>query len=278
MADLVAMRQRIKAVETIKKITHAMRLISMSSHSRLRNKKETLEAYEEAISRLYKSINVSKAVINNAYEEEKEQKDRAFLVLIGSEKNLCGNFNSNLFSYFLLHKPLKILKECSIITVGKNPQLFLKQQKITPFASFDRFSTENFIEIANQIAALVKAEKHCSFIYNYPKSFFAQEPRLLELFETNKNEKLNNSAKYLKEYLWEQPQEEIISQLEEFSIKTKIQTILFNSLLAEYSARFVAMDNSTRNAEKLLQQMKLDYNKMRQAQITKELITTGYDS
>jgi len=93
MAQLIAMRQRIKAVETIKKVTDAMRLISMSTHTHLRNKEESLKEYEHEIVRLFAKIN---SPISHSIDEpeEQSQEKKAVIILVGSQKSLCGHFKS----------------------------------------------------------------------------------------------------------------------------------------------------------------------------------------
>src|SRR5262245_56347198 len=101
MPQLIILRQRIRAVETIKKITHAMRLISMSTHSRLKHNKIHLENYKNAFQALWRRI----APLIPELEKD-SNKGRTLLIVVGSQKGLCGTFNSTLFKFFEAELPL----------------------------------------------------------------------------------------------------------------------------------------------------------------------------
>ena len=280
MAHLIAMRQRIKAVETIKKVTHAMCLISMSMHSRLRNKKELLDDYEKKIITLSSSIkndfSIESFVSENLESEEQTEKQKKIIILVGSQKSLCGNFNNNLFLYFKNHKPTE-LTNIDIIAIGKEAILYCLENKISMTKSYDDFSVTNFIIISNEISFLLREYKtspvSTTIYYNYPKSFFIQEPKKTTLESLDHSNIKANKEDRETDYIWEHSPEEIYSYTMKLMIKVSIQKILFSSLLAEQSARFIAMDNATRNADKILERMRIDYNKLRQSQITKELLT-----
>ncbi len=280
MAHLIAMRQRIKAVETIKKVTHAMCLISMSMHSRLRNKKEFLDDYEKKIITLFSNIKndfyINSSLPINLEIEEPTEKQKRIIILIGSQKSLCGNFNNNLFLYFKNHKPEE-LADIDVIAIGKEAMLYCLENKISLIKSYDDFSATNFIIISNEISLFLQELKTNSvsitIYYNYPKSFFIQEPKETKLENPNHLKIILNKEDREPDYILEHSAEEIYSYSIKLMIKVSIQKILFSSLLAEQSARFIAMDNATRNADKILEQMQIDYNKLRQSQITKELLT-----
>ena len=280
MAHLIAMRQRIKAVETIKKVTHAMCLISMSMHSRLRNKKELLDDYEKKIMTLSSSIkndfSIQSFASENLETEESIEKQKKIIILVGSQKSLCGNFNNNLFLYFKNQKPTELV-DIEVIAIGKEAIGYCLENKISLAKSYNDFSVTNFIAIANEISLLLKESKtstvSTTIYYNYPKSFFIQEPKKTTL-ESSDHVKIRAGKENREtDYIWEHSPEEIYSYSMKLMIKVSIQKILFSSLLAEQSARFIAMDNATRNADKILEQMRIDYNKLRQSQITKELLT-----
>ena len=92
MAQLIQMRQRIKAIQTIKKITHAMRLISMSTHSRLRTKAPQIEQYQQEVATMFKKVQYAAPEWKNEFIHP-ETKNRPLIILAGSQKGLCGNFN-----------------------------------------------------------------------------------------------------------------------------------------------------------------------------------------
>ena len=103
---------------------------------------------------------------------------------------------------------------------------------------------------------------------NAPKTFFIQSPEKTVIYPLTYAATTNN---YSYEYVYEQSPVELILVLEELYLRAMLQKLFFDSLLAEQSSRFISMDIATRNAENLLDVMKLDYNKLRQMMITREL-------
>ena len=111
MAQLIQMRQRIKAIETIKKITHAMRLISMSMHSRLRAKAPTLAEYQKEVTTMFQKVKLAAPQWKNSVMfPEAASESNPLIVLVASQKGLCGNFNSALFRAFTQWYPEEKIK------------------------------------------------------------------------------------------------------------------------------------------------------------------------
>lgn len=259
MANLIYLRQRIKVVDTIKKTTNAMRLISMSLHSRLRHKKQYLETYKNELFKLLPLLNAQQDLI---------QSSEKLIILIGSQKGLCGTFNTALFNFFknnYIPDP-----NTKIIVIGKQLADLCVINKIIPNILYSEFNASNFIDITNAIASLILNNNYSSvtLFSNLPKSFFLQIQAATEVWPLTVPLADNQETP---DYLYEQSSEALSEYLKTLFVKVHIQELLFSSLLAEQSARFLSMDNSTRNAENLLQTMKLQYNKRRQADITREL-------
>lgn len=272
MAHLVQMRQRIKAVETIRKITHAMRLISMSTHSRLRNKKQQLETYKKAFQRLAVLI---KQETNKQKLDQLQTlaSDTHLIILVASQKGLCGSFNSHLFRYF--EREALLQDNYSIITVGKYATEYIRDQRHkTPLLAFNNFNSTQFVSIAQQITQIILSRiddfQTVTVYSNFPRTFFAQKPQktfLLPLPDMHDEEQEALPS----DLVLEQTPQELSLYTQNLMITVTLQELLFESLLSEQAARFISMDNSTRNAENLLNAMKLEYNKIRQAAITREL-------
>jgi F-type H+-transporting ATPase subunit gamma len=277
MSQLIHMRQRIKAVETIKKITHAMRLISMSSHSRIRGKRSHFEAYRNELRSLYAHLKDNLPDWNNTIlYPDSDQPHRRLIIIVGSQKGLCGSFNTQLFSYFQKTNPNTRMKETELCCVGNKAVEYVTSHIGTPDLRFEDFSSSTLVSIAQQITDhIFNAHPHytsVSIISNWPRTFFVQRPQQAELipFGVAASEHDSHLQPY-DEYLWEESPRELLDTVAQRVFTTNIQTILLDSLVAEQAARFIAMDNSTRNASTLLDTMKLQYNKLRQTKITREL-------
>lgn len=275
MSKLIQMRQRIKAIETIKKITHAMRLISMSLHSRLKHKQASLNEYRNTISNILAKVQPTiKDWQNPIMHPTMPPKENPLIILIGSQKGLCGSFNTTLLQLFS-QEIKKYKKQCTIIAVGKKMVDFIQEHYPSQLKfSFEEFTTRNFLSIAQQLIDIItQASPHYSSVIvfgNTFKGFFTQKPTLFSIipFDSATMQDVTYSNG---EYVWDQSPTTVLNFIAQQYITAQLQHILFESLFSEHAARFLSMDNSTRNANKLLEATKLEYNKLRQAKITKEL-------
>lgn len=270
MSQLILLRQRIKAIETIKKITHAMRLISMSSHTHLRNNKGSFESYTLNLKHLLAKIKII-APINNENLSKKNHNEKILLCVVSSQKGLCGTFNSNLINFF---------KNYITSFDQSNVSLFLVGKKIIDNISRDyshqiintepNFSLRTMPHILKKLQSIMKSFDRVIVIHNKSKTFFSQKTQasIVTPLELNDN---HTSSDTFGEYQWEINPETVFDTLFKEYTHAYLEHLLLESLLAEHAARFIAMDNSTRNAHTLLEEKKIEYNKLRQAKITKEL-------
>lgn len=275
MSELVAMRQRMKAIETIKKVTHAMRLISMSSHAQLKKKKAFLEDYKEALIKIMSDTLHDYPHWTNPILWPAEKKYRPLIIIVGSQKGLCGNFNTSLFNFVKNKTSLINHDELHTIVVGKKAVDHVDEKFGTIAMQFPEFTQSKLLTIAVKIADHIWHSRtpysSVTLYYNFPKTFFAQTPMFFELIPFKEHIASDQKPIIKEAYRWEQDPNDILSALAHRFMQSIIQEILFQSLIAEQAARFIAMDSSTRNASNLLDTMRLDYNKLRQAKITREL-------
>lgn len=259
MTQLIALKERIKVITNIQKTTHAMQLIAMSSLSRIAQKKKALQLYTQEFEELYHELGLTPPKLA-------EHTQKPLYIIIGSQKGFCGNFNNILFHYGKEH----IKHGHPAIALGPYAYEFCKQQDIALLSPVINFTLTSAAETTEKLFELLEKQKDTFntliIISNHNVSLFVQKPQQVELFiHTHGTHKLKDI------YATEQPHEEIISFLQTAHIKNKLYGILLESLRAENAARALSMDSSTRNARDLLSTMKLEYHKLRQAKITKEL-------
>lgn len=272
----MAMRQRIKAIQTIKKITHAMRLISMSTHSQLKHKEAPLKYYCNSIENLFYKVKQSAPGWHNPIiMPRKSQRHKDLIILIGSQKGLCGTFNSLLFKSFESMLKNYNKQHVQVIAVGKRAADYVKSRKLEPISTYNKFTTVTFKQILQQITnTILMADPtfhSVTVVSNILKTFFVQKPKATSIIPLKKNVNDAQSQQIIEDYTWEQPKQELLDSIAYLLVKSSIEHLLFQSLLAEQAARFLSMDSATRNAESLLEKAELTYNKLRQAKITKEL-------
>ena len=280
MSQLIQMRRRIKTIETIHKITNAMRLIAMSGHSRLKKKEELVKQYNNQIEELYTTIRQQIPESYDPLAHHTNPLSPELIVLVGSQKGLCGNFNTSVFKLF--ENYIHTDSQTQIIAIGKRAVDFVKDKKHERIIqSISKFNTNNINEIVAAISTHIKRVdaqySRVIIISNGLKTFFAQRPVINQLLPlvtkpiTQPDSCKEDKHTLFDDYIWEQAPESIIKDLASLYLEAKLHSILFQSLLAEQAARFLSMDNSTRNAEGLLELSRIQYNKLRQAKITKEI-------
>ncbi len=275
MSKLVQMRQRIKAIETIKKVTHAMRLISMSAHTRMKRKEKPMAQYMQAIRTLFTKVHALTPQWKNTILTPPTTKNpRILIILIGSQKGLCGNFNAALFNYFDRNVEQYTKSKINMIAIGKKAVDFAQTLPYKLIAQYNDFNMRSMFDIAQEITDIIMHTQEpyasVSVFSNFAKSFFSQKPHEVNLipFTPDKSKDIKPP---IEGYIWEEKPDKVLDMLARQLIEAHIQYLLFQSLFAEQAARFISMDSSTRNANNLLDLTKLEYNKLRQAKITKEL-------
>lgn len=259
MSSLSALRQRIATVATIKKTTHAMRLIAMSNHARLRGDLERLRQYSSDV----ETIGVP---VMSGRDSRAEGRD--VFVIIGSEKGLCGSFNTTLFEHCSREILPHVDANSLFISVGKQVREYLEEKDRPLFARYEPLSIGTFREHARILAQRIMIDHSVDrlvFVFNESKTFFVRA------ITTREYRVDFSSAHAVGDIAVEGDVRTLVEYRERLRLQAFILRCFGESLIAEQAARFMSMDLSTRNAEALLEGMRLDYNKMRQALITREL-------
>jgi len=280
----VYIRQKIKSIQTTKKITHAIRLVSMSLYSKLEHQAQHTRVYVDTLSDSFGSLLKHKADWQSPALAMWQRADACKIcVIVGTSKGLCGSLNSNLFRYVSQEISTEDAKNIKFITIGQKASTFVRDHLNGDIIfSYNDFNSNNYHLIASDLITKVNDLKVCfSSVYFYftePKSFFLQKPlkfRLLplseEAFSRNGKSAQAPAYKQSQDMIWEQNSSVILDFVLIRFIKSRISYIFLRSLISEYTARFIAMDSSTTNAEKYLEKLTLQYNKIRQGTITREI-------
>ncbi|MBN1549105.1 F0F1 ATP synthase subunit gamma [Candidatus Babeliales bacterium] len=280
MSQLIQMRQRLKAVETIRKITHAMQLVSMSTHLQFRNRKQQARLYHDELQALLlTSIFRVPTWTNHILMPSASTKPKTLLILVGSQKGLCGTFNTGLLNDFDQLLSENNLYHADAIIIGKKMIEHINaRRKTLPLniiAQHDAFTASTISALITYIIGIIEQTQEpytlVQLYTNHAITFFLQEHRLSTLIPFQQSEEVAPSQEDEMPY-WHQEPNDVLDALALQYLKASINNIFVQSLLSEQAARFVSMDSATRNARSLLDTMRLQYNKLRQAKITKELI------
>ena len=175
MSQLIQLKQRIRAIASIKKITQTMRLISMSSHSKLKKQSDALQRFKNEVKPLLCALTTKNQNLNPQIEPQYKH----LYIIFAAEKGLCGTFNSSMFAYFNHHLTSQTLQNSHIICVGKKAIDYLQQRNIEPLAKFDKVLPNKLEKIAQDLYEhVVKIHENYESVIclsSHPKTFFIQE-------------------------------------------------------------------------------------------------------
>ena len=282
MASLDDLKKRITSVKSTQKITKAMKMVAASKLRRAQESAEKGRPYSDKMNNII--LNLS----NSITDKENSPKllvgsgdDKVHLcIVMTSDRGLCGGFNTNIIKKAKLYFQ-KILDEgkiLKIITVGSKGYDQLKRiykEKIIEKISFKESKNVNYFD-ADKVGKIIieKFEKNefdvCTIFYNQFKNVITQIPQEQQIIPLKATESKGNSSE--DNYEFEPEEDEILSNLLPKNISTQIFKAMLENSASEQGSRMSAMDNATRNAGEMVDKLTIQYNRSRQAAITKELI------
>jgi F-type H+-transporting ATPase subunit gamma len=285
--QLAHLRQKIRSVQKTKKITHAMRLISMSFYNKLEKRRPVLDAYVGRLESTFEYLLThSKEWINPILAPDDLLDQKPLYIIVSTTKGWCGSLNTNLFRYIEQVLFLEENQAASFIIIGtkaisyfKMNALIKKYQNARLVAVYPEVASSNLFALADELIerALFGPQRYStvSFFVNEARSFFAQKAVRKTVLPVSHNSKVrpfkDRQDAGTEDVLWEQPVQEILDFVAGRYLRGRIIQLLFNAMRAEHSARFLAMESATKNAEKIIDKLTRQFNKMRQAMITKEI-------
>ena len=282
MASLDDLKKRIASVKSTQKITKAMKMVAAAKLRRAQESAEKGRPYSEKMNNII--LNLSSGISDKENAPKLlsgSGNDKVHLcVVMTSDRGLCGGFNSNIIkkakSYFA--KLAEDGKELKIITVGSKGNDQLKRaygDKIITNISFKESKHANYFDaekVGKMVIEKFGAEEFdvCTIFYNKFKNVITQIPQAQQIIPLN----VENSEEDKSEdsYEFEPDEDEILSNLLPKNISTQIFKAMLENSASEQGSRMSAMDNATRNAGEMVDKLTIEYNRSRQAAITKELI------
>ena len=282
MASLDDLKKRISSVKSTQKITKAMKMVAAAKLRRAQESAEKGRPYSEKMNNIILNLSNGISDIENAPKLlSGTGEDKVHLcVVMTSDRGLCGGFNTNIIkkAKIFFQKILDEGKTLKIITVGSKGFDQLKRvygDNIIERISFKDSKNVNYFD-ADKVGKIVieKFEKKefdvCTIFYNQFKNVITQIPQEQQIIPLNTSEKAENSSE--DNYEFEPEEDEILSNLLPKNISTQIFKAMLENSASEQGSRMSAMDNATRNAGEMVDKLTIEYNRSRQAAITKELI------
>ncbi len=283
MPSLDDLKKRIKSVKSTQKITKAMKMVAAAKLRKAQENAEKGRPYSQKMQNIILNLTKSISDPDNAPKLlVGTGKDKSYLcVVLTADRGLCGGFNTNICKLAKTNfkKILNEQKDLKIITVGSKGLDQIKRDYgkyvIKKFSFKDKkyISFQEAEVIGNEIIKLFTDNQFdkCLLFYNNFKNVITQIPQVQQIIpaqeEKPKDEKESNYS-----YEFEPDEDEILEDLLPKNISTQIFKAFLENAASEQGSRMTAMDNATRNAGDLVDKLTINYNRSRQASITKELI------
>ena len=282
MPSLDDLKKRIKSVKSTQKITKAMKMVAAAKLKKAQENAEKGRPYSEKLHNII--LNLTKSISDETNAPKLligSGKDEVYLCLVmTADRGLCGGFNSNICKLAKNHfkKIIKDGKKLKIITVGSKGHDQIKSEYnsyIIDKLNFKEKKQISFKEaevVGKKIIDLFNQEQFdkCFIFYNNFKNVITQIPKSEQIIPTDLSDKKNGNQ--TASYDFEPDEDEILEDLLPKNVSTQIFKAFLENAASEQGSRMTAMDNATRNAGDLVDKLTINYNRSRQASITKELI------
>ncbi len=268
MASLRDIRKRIKSVKSTQKITKAMKMVAAAKLRRSQEMVEQSSPYASAIEKLIGSLLGEKEIPELL--KQREVKKRVLIVL-SSDRGLCGAFNSALFKK--VEQDLKKNVPTHVILIGKKANAFFSkriQNEVTKLSQFwSTFSHTTSCELIHSLKDQFLSKKidQVDIAFNTFISVMTQKPSVQTILPLTFT-KLESQTKYI----YEPSKEALLEALLPKALEIAMYRPCLNSLASEFGARMAAMDSASRNAGEMIDSLTLNMNRVRQANITRELV------
>ena len=282
MPSLKEVKNRISSVVSTQQITKAMKMVAAAKLRRSQERIIQMRPFAQKLNSILK--NLSAAQLNadgdNWYSVVREEK-KILLVAVSSDRGLCGSFNSTVFkgvNRLIDEKYSEQFRKgnVTVLTIGKKSADYFGKRKCNLMGDYTLLlSNLSFESVSRAADFIMQSFKEGKFdkvevVYNEFKNVATQILRTEQYLPIPppKAEKTSNQI----DYIYQPNQEEILTGLIPKSLQTQLYKAVLDSNAAENGARMTAMDKATENAGELLKQLRLTYNRTRQAAITKEIL------
>ncbi len=283
MANLKEIRIRIDSVNSTRQITSAMKMVAASKLRKSQNAIVTMRPYAAKLQELVQDLSASLGQNSEGIYATQREQNRILLVPITSNRGLCGGFNANVIRATTklateTYASQLALGNVSFFPIGKKGEEFFRNRKYDLIGSdihvFDKLSFANVAPIAEMLMKRFVDEEFdlIVFVYNQFKNAGTQiliSEQFLPVELPVADESKNSEGI---DYLFEPDKKQILDELIPKTLKMQVYKAILDSFASEHGARMISMHKATDNATEMIKDLKLVYNKARQASITNEII------
>ncbi|MCX6233054.1 MAG: ATP synthase F1 subunit gamma [Bacteroidetes bacterium] len=282
MPNLKEVRTRITSVNSTKQITSAMKMVSASKLRRAQNAIIKLRPYAAKLTEILQNLSDSIENTNAAAFYEVRKVEKVLIIAVSSNRGMCGAFNTNIIKAInvLINEEYAAQNKkgnVEILCIGKKAGDFFARRNyiITDRLDhiFDKLAYENIVPVAEQLMSEFQLKKYdkIEIVYNRFKNAATQQlvvEQFLPVMPPSSTTKKTTAV----DYIFEPDKQEILNELVPKTLKIQLYKVVLDSWASEQGARMTAMHKATDNATEMLKQLRLSYNKARQAAITNEIL------
>ncbi len=283
MANTRDIRNRIKGVKNTRQITKAMQMVATSKMKRAQECAKAGRPYALLLADVIGSLSGNVQDLHQAFFETRPVKHRGILV-VSTDKGLCGALNANLFRIVN-----EVESSAKFVSVGRRATQYISRTRRDLLADFSVSDRAPFGEVRKVVEFLLRSYEEetidtVEIVYTSFVNTLVQEPEIVQLLPLTDLETMlaklharfgspdDELVKDSREILFEPVREEILAELAALYVKQEIHQLILEAQASEHSARMVAMKSATDNAGNLVDELTLQYNRVRQAAITQEIL------
>ena len=284
MPSLKDLRNRITSVKSTQKITKAMKMVAAAKLRKAQENAEKGRAYSEKMNNIIGNLKQSIADVSSAPKllAGNDKSEVHLCIVITADRGLCGGFNTNIVKKAreFFNQIIDANKKLKIITVGSKGDDQIKRnfkdyivEKIS-YKNIKNISLNEASELTSKIITMFENNEFdvCTIFYNKFKSVISQKPQAQQIIPVENLDADVENSEDEDQYEFEPDENEILEYLLPQNITTQLYKAFLENAASEQGSRMSAMDNATRNAGDLIDKLTINYNRSRQAVITKELI------
>lgn len=274
MASLRDIKRKIGSVKNTQKITKAMKMVSAAKMRRAQDSMESARPFAAKIGDVVKNIAQRVNAEAHPFLAQRSEVKNVGVIVVSSDRGLCGAFNSGILRETSAFKRLHADKNVKVLFVGKKGYDFFKNRNtdiLEKYTSFGgKFTYDDAITIGQLVTDKFLSEEldELYVIYNAFVSTSSQVPTVKKILPLEVEE----TDETLVEYIYEPKPELLLNEIMPRFVNFTIFGAMLESTAGEHGARMVAMDNASRNAGDMIRKLSLQYNKLRQAGITTEIL------
>lgn len=282
MPSLKEVRARINSVISTQQITKAMKMVAAAKLRKAQDRIIQMRPYSKKMADILANVSATlKEEQSNPYAEVRKV-EKVLIVVVTSDRGLCGAFNSNVIKTTLALLNEKFAEQhkngqVELLCIGNKGHDYFRRRNYKMVQGYKELFTQLTFDNVRKAAEFVmksfveKKYDHVEIVYNEFKNVATQVVKS-EVFLPLQQKSLQTGKANTTDYIFEPSKEEIVAELIPKTLRVIFYKCLLESNASEQGARMTAMDKATENAEELLKQLKLTYNQTRQASITKEIL------